>query len=163
MVLAGGLVAGAMGVSLGLFNRLGSPAVRATLLLAFALVLIYVWGRAFLSNVALVVEDAGVFASLRISWGLIKHHWWRATTVYTVAIIIVLVFYVVIGVVDGIIGATLHNSLALAVVLGQVVAVLGGSVLMTFVPAVLISMYYDLKLRKEGADLAVRVNALTPQ
>jgi hypothetical protein len=31
---------------------------------------------------------------------------------------------------------------------------------MPLVPAVLLTMYYDLKLRKEGTDLAGRVDAL---
>jgi hypothetical protein len=43
------------------------------------------------------------------------------------------------------------------------ISVAGGTVLMTFFPAVLVAMYYDLKLRREGADLASRVNALAPQ
>jgi hypothetical protein len=34
---------------------------------------------------------------------------------------------------------------------------------MSFVPAILLATYHDLKLRKEGADLASRVNALAPQ
>jgi Na+(H+)/acetate symporter ActP len=33
---------------------------------------------------------------------------------------------------------------------------------MTFFPCVLLSVYYDLKLRREGSDLAGRVGALNP-
>jgi antibiotic biosynthesis monooxygenase (ABM) superfamily enzyme len=130
---------------------------------ALAVASIYVWGRAFLANVALVVEDAAVFRSLGISWSLIKGHWWRTATVYSVALLIVMVFYVVIIMADGIVGVALRGSLAAATILSQLVFILGGSFLMSFVPAVLLSTYYDLKLRKEGSDLADRVNALAPQ
>jgi hypothetical protein len=47
-----------------------------------------------LSNIALVVEDAKVFTSLKISWTLIKNHWWRAATAYSIALILVMAFYV---------------------------------------------------------------------
>ncbi len=130
---------------------------------ALAVAAIYVWGRAFLANVALVVEDALVFRSLGISWRLIKGHWWRTATVYSVALIIVMVFYVVIIMADGIVGVALRGSVAAATALSQLVSILGGTFLMSFLPAVLLSMYYDLKLRKEGSDLADRVNALAPE
>jgi hypothetical protein len=123
--------------------------------------LIYVFGRLFLSNVALVVEDAGVFKSLATSWALIKNHWWRTATIYTLALIIVMVFYLVIGFVNtALVGVTMQASFGSATILSQLVTMAGGTVLMSLVPAVLLAMYYDLKLRKEGTDLAGRVDAL---
>ncbi len=160
MVLAATLVGAAVGFVFGLIGALASTLVRFLLVFLLVLLGIYAWGRAFLANVALVVEDAGVFKSLGMSWTLIGGHWWRTATVYTLAIIILLVFNIVIAVVDGLVGVVLHNSFGIAAVIGQLVAVAGGAVVMPFVPAVLLAMYYDLKLRKEGTDLAGRVNAL---
>jgi hypothetical protein len=57
----------------------------------------------------------------------------------------------------------LHGSGLLASGFSELLTIVGGTVLMGFVPAVLLSMYYDLKLRKGGADLASRVDALAPQ
>jgi hypothetical protein len=124
--------------------------------------LIYVFGRLFLSNVALVVEDAGVFKSLAVSWDVIKNHWWRAATIYTMALILVIVFYFAIGVVNAaLVGVTMTgSSFGTAAILAQLISAAGGTVLMPLVPAVLLTMYYDLKLRKEGTDLAGRVDAL---
>lgn len=161
MVVAATLAGLGVGALFALFGA--STLVRVLLVLLLVVLGIYVWGRAFLANVALVVEDAGVFKSLGMSWTLIGGHWWRTATVYTVAIIILLVFNVVLAVVDGLVGVVLHGSFGVAAVIGQLVAVVGGAVVMPFVPAVLLAMYYDLKLRKEGTDLAGRVNALTAQ
>jgi len=163
MVAAALLAAFSVGVAFSLLNAVASTLLRILLVTMVLLLGIYAWGRAFLANVALVVEDAGVFQSLGMSWTLIRDHWWRTATVYTIAIIIILAFNVVIAIVDGLAGALLHNYFAVAAVIGQLVAVIGGAVVMPFVPAVLLVMYYDLKLRKEGTDLAGRVNALTTQ
>ena len=152
----------------GIFVGIGAAILRTfrvaqAIFLAAAVALgIYVGGRAFLANTALVVEDAGVFKSLKISWTLIKNHWWRTGTVYGVGIIIALVFYFVIGFANGLILALLRGSLETATIVTQLTSIAGGTVLMAFFPAVLLSVYYDLKLRKEGTDLASRVNALAP-
>jgi hypothetical protein len=162
-----GIVVGIVGgILVAVLSRaLGSiaPIVIGISAVIFGGLLIYVWGRLFLSNVALVVEDAGVFKSLSASWALIKNHWWRTATIYTLALIIVMVFYVVIGFVNtAILGVTVtvQGSFGTATILAQLVSMAGGTVLMSLVPAVLLAMYYDLKLRNEGTDLAGRVDAL---
>jgi hypothetical protein len=165
VVLMGAVLVAALaaGIVIGGFSRFLSPIVSGVIVAALAVAAIYVWGRAFLANIALVVEDALVFRSLGISWTLIKGHWWRTATVYSVALIIVMVFYVIIIMANGIVGVALRGSFAAATALSQLVSILGGTFLMSFLPAVLLSMYYDLKLRKEGSDLADRVNALAPE
>jgi hypothetical protein len=152
-----GLVAGLLGV------MHVSGIVGSVLGLALFVFGIYAWGRAFLANTALVVENTGVFKSLGISWSLIKNHWWRTATVYGVAIIIAIVFYFLIAGLDGLIFAMLRGSGASATVVSQLLSIATGAVLTPFYPTVLLAMYYDLKLRNEGADLAGRVNALAPQ
>ncbi len=163
LLAALGAVAVIAAVLFAVLGTTASPAVRIVLGSAFVLIAVYVWGRLFLANVALVVEDAGALKSLRISWALIKNHWWRTATVYTIGLIIALVFYVLIGLLNGLAAALLHNSLGAVIAFSQLVSVVGGTVLLPFLTAVLLAMYYDLKLRKEGTDLAGRVNALSPQ
>lgn len=162
MVLMGGCGAG-VAILMAISNLLGSLVVRGVLLIVLTVIFIYVWGRVFLANIALVVEDAGIFKSIGVSWALIKDSWWRTATVYSIALIMAMVFYAAIAAIDGLLGVILHSSGVLAVILGQVVAVPSYALLMSLLPAVQLAMYYDLKLRKEGADLATRVNALTPQ
>ena len=83
---------------IGAFSIIGAlvPVFRVILLAAVIAAGIYFWGKIFLANVVLVVEDAAVFASMETSSALIKNHWWRSATVYTVALIIALVFYFVV-------------------------------------------------------------------
>ena len=94
---------------------------------------------------------------------MIKNHWWRTATVYSIAVIIGIVFYLIIGILSGVVIAVLHGSINIAMIASQIISIIGGTVLMSFVPAVLLVTYYDLQLRKGGADLASRVNALAPQ
>jgi hypothetical protein len=153
-----------VGVLAGILGGLHMSMMVGVLVVVSAVIAIYVWGRAFLSNIALVVEDARVFKALGMSWTLIKNHWWRAATVYAIALILLMAFYVVVGVVNGVLaGVTLRNPFGIGAMLSQLVSIAGGAVLMSFIPAVLLAMYHDFKLRKEGADLAGRVNALAPQ
>jgi hypothetical protein len=152
-----------VGILIGILSIFHVSIVIGILFGAYAALFLYAWGRAFLANIALVVEDAGVFSSLGTSWGLIKNHWWRTATVYSIAVIIGIVFYLVIGILSGVAIAVLHSSINIAMIVSQLVSIIGGTVLMSFVPAVLLVTYYDLRLRKGGADLASRVNALAPQ
>jgi hypothetical protein len=153
-VLAAGIVAGILGA------MHVSPIVQGILLVACIGVMIYVWGRIFLANTALVVERTGVFKSFATSWVLIKSHWWRTAAVYTVAIIIAFAFYLLMGALNTLIFALWSGSSEAKTILSQLVNVAFGSALAPFFPTVLLAMYHDLKLRSEGADLADRVNAL---
>jgi hypothetical protein len=160
-LIVGGVV---VGVLAGVLGALHATIMVGILVVALAGIAIYVWGRAFLANIALVVEDAEVFKSLRISWDLIKNNWWRTATVYTMALILVIALSLVVAFVNGALaGATLRTPFGIGTVISQLVSLVGGAVLMSFIPAILLATYYDLKLRKEGADLASRVNALAPQ
>jgi hypothetical protein len=150
-----GIVAGILGAM-----HLGAI-VRGLLVAAYAVALIYVFGRLFLAYVALIVERAAVFKSFGISWALIKNHWWRTATVYTVAIVIVFVFYLLIGALNALVFAMLHSTSGAATLVSQLFSIAVGTVLVPFFPAVLLAIYYDLKLRRDGADLADRVNALS--
>jgi hypothetical protein len=141
----------------------GVPAVQIVLFSGIAVLTIYAWGRLALAHIALVVDDAGAVKSMSISWQLIKGYWWRAATVYGVAIIMLMAFYFVLGVVNAVIAVALRGSLGTGMIASQIVSIVGGTLLMAFIPAVLLCLYYDLKLRKEGADLEGRVNALAPR
>jgi hypothetical protein len=152
-----------VGILVGVLGTLHVSIITGILVGASAALFLYAWGRAFLANIALVVEDTGVFSSLGMSWALIKNHWWRTATVYSIAVIIAIVFYVVIGILNSVALAVLHSSINIAMIVSQLVSIIGGTVLMSFIPAVLLVTYYDLQLRKGGADLASRVNALAPQ
>ncbi len=166
LALVVGLTLGVLCVALvaGILGAMhASVMVQGVLAVAFAAFLIYVSGRLFLAYIALIVERVAVFKSFGISWALIKNQWWRTATVYTVAIIMVLVFYLLVAALNALIFSLLRGSNGTATLVSQLFSIAVGSVLVPFFPAVLLAIYYDLTLRRDGADLSDRVNALAPR
>lgn len=111
-----------------------------------------------------VLEDKGPVDSLTGSHRLIWGNWWRTTAILTVGFAIAIVLYVAIGLVIGIVipivGIGSTNPLLFGMITGLVVGVLAALLLTPFYIALLLAVYWDLKLRKEGGDLAARVGAL---
>jgi hypothetical protein len=156
------IVAGGMSVAGGTGGAKSSlfTFITLTILLLFV---VFLLGRLFLSFFALVVDDAGAAASISVSWRLTRGSWWRCSAILLVLVIIGFVFALVIVVVNGLIAATLGPISLGATVLTQLVSVAANAFLGSLYPAVLIAIFHDLKLRKQGVDLAGRVNALAPQ
>jgi hypothetical protein len=136
---------------------------RVVLGSACFLILFFLLGRLFLAQPVLIVEDAGVIDSLKSSWNLTQGHWWRCATILTVVIIIFFVFLLVVGFVAGLATAFVGPGSTAAAIMGQLLSVVGNTVFTPLLIAVILSIYYDLRLRKEGGDLADRVSALASQ
>ena len=124
---------------------------------------IYVWGIFQLAFVALIVEHAGITESFGVSRRLIKGHWWRSVTIVTVGIVIVSVFSLLAGVVNGVVVAVFRVDPIAVFVVQPVIGAVINVFMLSLLPSVLLCMYYDLKLRNEGQDLAARVGALAAQ
>jgi hypothetical protein len=124
---------------------------------------VYWAGTLQLAFIALVVEDTSVSESMAVSRRLIKGHWWRAATLYSVVIVIALIVNFAVVFITAAVSAFLGAGGTTMLVVSQIVALIPGTLIAPLYPAVYVAMYYDLKLRKEGADLAGRVNALAPQ
>ncbi len=160
--LMGVLVGLAVALPLGLlfFALVGVSIVGRLVFGAVAFVVVcYAVGKIILGAVILIVEDKGAYDSLRRSWSLTAGHWWRVATILTVLIIVVIVLFLVIGVIAGVVAAS-TGSTGVPGMLIQVISLLGNALISPLYSAVLVAIYYDLKLRKEGADLAGRVSAL---
>jgi hypothetical protein len=171
-----GLIAIPFAVPLGLAaaSLRGGPSALAMasgaglMLFGYGLFLVFIFGRIFLAFPAMMLADQGAWDSIKSSWGLTRGHWWRCSAILTVLAIVTYVVFLIAGLVlaavglrSGIEAAMLSPTAVIATqALGAVVGVL-------FTPlflAGILSLYYDLKLRKEGADLAGRVAALaTPK
>src|SRR5690606_3985713 len=127
---------------------------------------IWVWGLLQFAFIAVVLERTGVLESLGVSRRLVSGNWWRANVVIFVAMVILLVLALVMGVVGGLIVAMAGLADAASSTGAQVVSQLVSAVLnvftMSFYPCVLLAVFNDLKLRREGGDLLDRVGALTP-
>ena len=135
-----------------------SLAVTAGIIL-FVIPGIYLMGIFQLIFVAIILEDSSVIGAFGISRRLIKGHWWRSAMILTVAIIILVVLSLLGGVVAAILGA-LRFGAGTALIVNQLVGLIVNIFVVGWMPCVLLAMYYDLKLRHEGEDLATRVNAL---
>jgi hypothetical protein len=161
-------VAIAVGIVLALAVGVGSAVAGGTamattlMLLVFVLLGAFVLGRIFLAWTALILEDAGAVESIRISWRLTRGFWWRCAGILVVLIIIGAVFSLVVGVAAAALGATLGHGLP-ASISSQLISLIANAFLGSLYPAVLIAIFYDLKLRKQGADLLGRVDALARQ
>jgi hypothetical protein len=176
IVLIYGLIAIPFAVALGLAaasirggpNALAMASGAGLMLFVYGFFLVFIFGRIFLAFPAMLLADQGAWESIKSSWALTRGHWWRCSAILTVlAIVAYLVFLVpglvlaAVGLGSGIQAAMLSPTAVVATqALGAVVGVLCTPLFLAGV----LSMYYDLKLRKEGKDLAARVAALaTPK
>ncbi|HEY0940215.1 MAG TPA: hypothetical protein VGE08_08975 [Steroidobacter sp.] len=109
----------------------------------------------------LLFENKGAVESLTGSHKLVWGNWWRSTAILTVALILVIVIFIALGVVAAIVAPFAGLIMEDIVMVGELVFnAVFNVLLMPFFTAVMIALYWDLKLRKEGGDLAARVNAL---
>jgi hypothetical protein len=134
---------------------------RAALIALFLVPLFFYLGRLFLGNVIYVAEDSGAYASLLRSWHLTKDNYWRTAAILTVLFVMVFVTLFVVGLLTGFAAAALvaaKSTMSLLVV--QLISAAANTLYIPFISAVVLSVYYDLKLRKEGTDLASRVDSL---
>ncbi len=172
MTLATTLVVGAaaipMGIVFGIANALDWPMWAKILgpLVLFSLPLIMLASLMF-GSVALLVENRGPVESLKLSHSLVRGHWWRTALMASVGIIIIVVCYAVVAAVAGGLAAVVLAGLvtgqeaALLTLVSTVIAVVLVSVVATpYFIALMLAMYHDLKLRKEGGDLAQRLDSL---
>ncbi len=112
----------------------------------------------------LMLEHKGPVASLMASHRLIWGHWWRAAAILTVGFIVLFVIYLAVGTVVGAMLPLLVGSME-DMVLYTVISVFAVSIVVNllvtpFYVALMLAVYWDLKLRREGGDLAARVSAL---
>jgi len=102
-----------------------------------------------------------VVGSHKLVWG----NWWRTCAVITVMGILLLVIFIALGFVIGLAtpfaGFVLADLVMVMMVVQLVLNAVFYIVLGPFTSAVMIALYWDLKLRKEGGDLAARVSALS--
>jgi ABC-type long-subunit fatty acid transport system fused permease/ATPase subunit len=134
--------------------------LRILLVLAGIIALSYGFVAISCAMPVLFIEDAGPLASLSRSWRLTTGSFWRLSVIYTVALIVLLVLYVVIAAVAGFLAAILgHGDVAMVTAFAEVVGVALGALATPFYGALALAVLGDLKVRKEGADLEQRISA----
>lgn len=133
------------------------------LLLIPGLILMVSLGLCF---AAALFDGKGPIDALTESHRLVWGNWWRTAAILTVGFIIIFVIYLIAGMIIGVItplvvlGGGTDNVLLISLVSGLLVGVLMSLLVTPFYISLAIAIYWDLKLRKDGGDLAARVGAL---
>ena len=147
------------------FVRLGVMLVSSIcygLVTAFGLVLLIVPGLILMNLLmlfvpAVVIDRKGPIAALKHSQNLVWGNWWRVATIATVAVIIMYVLFMVAGVVVGFMAAMNGGDPAFVFLFEIVVTVVSGLLMTVFLYALFAELYREVKMRKTGSDLAVRI------
>ncbi len=141
-------------------------ALLSVLLIALGMVLLVVPGlylavALLFAYPALLLDGQPVVGAIRTSLRLVRGNWWRTSTILTVALFAVVVFYVVGSVVGvmlaGLVGSGDVGSVFLVT---SVITAMIGALFSPFMLALSLAQYDDLKLRRDGVDLASRIDAL---
>lgn len=149
--------------------RLFFPLLGCSLLYALATMLGFValiipgviLGLSLALGPYLVITDRmGPIEALKASHKLVWGYWWRTAAIFTVALFIVMTFYVMLGAIGGAAVALGGGSEAAFRLLTTLVAVVGSAVINPAVYAFGLVVLNDLKLRKQGDDLEERIGAI---
>jgi len=111
----------------------------------------------------LLFEGLGPVAALTGSHKLVWGNWWRTFAVLSVGFVIIFVIYLALGLLLGIVipfMGVASDPIMFGLVSGIVIGTLASVVMTPFYVSMAIALYWDLKLRREGGDLAARVGAL---
>lgn len=125
---------------------------------------IIVFVSMMLATGLVMFEGKGPVAALSGSHQLVWGNWWRTFAILTIGGILVTIIYLavalVVGIVTPFIGLGMDDLLLYSLMSTLLIGLLMNILVTPFFSALLIALYWDLKLRKEGGDLAARVGAL---
>lgn len=128
--------------------------------LVFLIAVSWIVIRWICCGVIYLLTDRGPFESLGHSWRLTSGSFWRLSVIYTVAVVILIVFYFIAALLGTAFAAALaHGDLVMMAAVMSIVVVVLGAIAAPFYSALMLSVYGDLSVRKEGADLAQRLAA----
>jgi hypothetical protein len=163
-----------VGASLGLGLKAAIPLLITGILYSLAVglgfVLLVIPGIIVMVSLVLympayTMDNQGIIGSLKKSHNLVWGNWWRTLLILSVPTIILLVILGGIGMVfAALIGFSVTqgegNFLQYQLML-EIAQYVVNVFLMPLFPALMIVVYHDLKLRKEGADLDAKIAGTT--
>jgi hypothetical protein len=122
---------------------------------AVALFLPFIWlGVSWsLAFPVLIAEGERGTDALRRSFRLVRGRWWPTFGALALAFLFQLFLGLIVGIPLGLLTANWDSGSAAAIVLTAVVSVLSSVITTPFMAAVLVLIYFDLRVRKEGFDL----------
>lgn len=109
---------------------------------------------------ALLLQDLGPVEAIRYSLGLIRENWWRTAVVFGIGLAVVFMFYgfglMLAFVIAPFAGA---EDIALVTAVSSTIIVAIGAIAVPFGCALLLAVFGDLRVRREGVDLERRIAA----
>lgn len=109
---------------------------------------------------AFLLGGAGAAASLARSWRLVRGSWWRLAAIYTVGLLLLIVLLTIAGALAMIVAVPMaRGDLAILSAVTTVVVVILNAIGLPFFIALMLAVYGDLTVRREGADLAQKIAA----
>lgn len=125
-------------------------------------VAVYVFIPTYFAGPAFVLDGMSPLAALRRGFHLVHHNWWRTSAVFAVALVLVIVFYAVGGLLAAIMAVPFAGTADVAMVtaVSTVAVVVIGSLGVPFACALTLATYGELTVRREGGDLQERLARL---
>ena len=119
---------------------------------------LYIATRLLCATTAYILTDRGVFASLSYSWDLTAGNVWRLSLIFTVYLVLIIAFDVLATAIAAAVAVPFAlGDLAMITAVTSAVMVIVGSIVRPFYTAMLLAVFGDLCVRKEGTDLAARI------
>lgn len=121
--------------------------------------------RLSLTIPAVVLERVGPWAGIKRSWRLSRGSSWRLFGILSLTgllvgiceLVLQIPFDIVTGIVDSHISdATITGLYVLVLVIGAIGSIVAGAVVRPFSAGVIVLLYLDMRMRREGFDLALR-------
>lgn len=163
MMVAIGFPIGILAAAAGGFGPGQAKFTTVTLVLAlYVLVVSWLVIRWICVGPTYLLTERSPTESLSHSWRLTQGNFWRLSAIYAICVILLAVFYVFASV----IGATVallvgHGDAVIVVAVTAAITALLAAFLTPFYHAVILAVFGDLTVRREGGDLAQRLSAAT--
>ncbi len=139
---------------------LAPPAYHAWLRIPLAALAVYVAVLLSCTWPAVMIARQGPFSALGQSVRLVWGRWWRVVAVYLVGAAAVFVLAILVGILIALVVPALVADIPVMMAVFTVLANAMVAVVAPFVGALLLAVFGDLRVRKEGTDLEQRIAGL---
>jgi len=161
-------IAESLGLALRRFPALFVAGILYSLLVGIGMFLLVIPGIILAVSLygtmyLVIIDRLGPIAAIKQSHKLVWGDWWRTATILTVALIIGMAVFVLVGIVAGVVAASADAATPIPLTPLWYDLLLGPAVAAVVTPllyAMPLVMLQDLKLRREGDDLVERMESL---
>lgn len=108
-----------------------------------------------------LIEGLGPASSVSRAFTLMRGSWWRSSAIFTIALLVMLVFYTIGGLIGVLIAQLVGTAdLAVMTVVTTIITAILGGIFVPFYTSITLVLLLELQVRRGGADIASRLSAL---